>query len=158
MSTEVPSTGCGRTPGNFGMSRSSIFRMSKNGGCVETRYPRTHHFPFRPDIRTSYNSRIRMPFDGSQLPNSFHSTTKEFFQLIASPSTILPLARSAPSALCRAAVCQHPCARPTNRSEPDEKARIGIFGRFIPEKCRTNEKSPKLSCRTTSQNPPIRSH
>ena len=33
--------------------------------------PRTDHFPFRPDIRTSYNSRISSPFDESQLPNAF---------------------------------------------------------------------------------------
>jgi len=37
--------------------------------------------------------------------------------------------------------------------EPNEKARIRIFS----EKCRTNEKSPKITCRTISQNPPIRS-
>jgi len=51
-----------------------------------------------------------------------------------------------------------PGARPTNRLEPNEKARIGTFGRFFSEKCRTNEKSPKVTRRTTSQNQPIRSH
>ena len=57
-----------------------FFLWAKSGGgarCggVENRHPRTDHFPFRPDIRTtSYNSRISSPFDGSQLPtrNSFH--------------------------------------------------------------------------------------
>jgi hypothetical protein len=46
--------------------------MSKMGGGVETRHPRTDNFPFRPDIRTSNNSRISIPCDESQLPNSFH--------------------------------------------------------------------------------------
>ena len=44
----------------------------------------------------------------------------------------------------------HPGARPTNGWEE--------FGRFFSEKCCTNEKSPKITRRTTSQNPPIRSH
>jgi hypothetical protein len=58
------------------MSRSSFFRMGwggGGGGPVENRHPRTDHFPFRPDVRTSYfNPRIGSPFDESQLPNSFH--------------------------------------------------------------------------------------
>jgi len=51
---------------DFGMSRSSIFRMGKVGGGVEIRHPRTDHFPFRPDIRTSHNSRNSSRFDESR--------------------------------------------------------------------------------------------
>ena len=73
---------------DFGLSRSSLFRMGKIGGgarCggVENRHPRTDHFPFRPDIRTtSYNSRISSPFDGSQFPtrNSFHYLVRVLVQ------------------------------------------------------------------------------
>ena len=45
--------------------RSSLFRIGKMGGGSRHGIPRTDHCPFRPDIRTSYNSRIRPPFDES---------------------------------------------------------------------------------------------
>ena len=58
---------------DFDILRSSIYRMGKmGGGGPVTGPPRTDHYLFRPDIRTSCNSRIRSPFDESQLPNSFH--------------------------------------------------------------------------------------
>ena len=57
---------------DFDILRSSLFRMGKMGGGPVTGPPRTDHYPFRPDIRTSYKSRIKSPFDESQLPNSFH--------------------------------------------------------------------------------------
>jgi len=57
---------------DFDILRSSLFRMGKMGGVSRNGTPRTHHLPFRPDIRTSYNSRIRSPFDESQLPKSCH--------------------------------------------------------------------------------------
>ena len=65
--SECPSNSSG-----FDILRSSLFRVGKMGGGPVTRSPRTAHYPFRPDIRTSFNSRIRSPFDESQLPNSFH--------------------------------------------------------------------------------------
>jgi len=48
---------------DFDILRSSILRMGKVGGGSQNGTPWTDHFPFRPDIRTSYNSRISSLFD-----------------------------------------------------------------------------------------------
>jgi len=47
----------------------------------------------------------------------------------------------------------HPGARPTNPLEPDEKRGLDFLDVSVPEKCRTNEQTPKITRVTTIQNP-----
>jgi len=66
---------------------SQIIDLSygQNGGGVRNGPPPDRPLPFRPDIRTSYNSRIRSPFDQSQLPN-FTKRRGDFFSSTSPPS------------------------------------------------------------------------